>query len=55
MKTISIDQMSLVSGGKGDVRDFVDGVLCAYGLYTAASGVGLLIAAWGCGRTLGII
>ncbi len=55
MKTLTINQMSSVCGGKGDPRDFVDGFLCAYGLCTWETGVGLLVAAWGCGRTFGII
>ena len=55
MKTLTINQMSSVCGGKGDPTDFVDGFLCAYGLCTWETGVGLLVAAWGCGRTFGII
>lgn len=48
MKDLTIEQMSEIEGGF-PWASFASGALCAYGILTAATGIGLLAAGIGCG------
>ena len=52
MKSLNLNQMSEIQGG-GDGQAFVSGLVCAYGLFTIASGVGALMAIAGCSTFFG--
>ncbi len=46
MKKLEKNKMEKIQGGKGS--GFVSGLLCGYGLLTAETGVGLVLAVVGC-------
>lgn len=52
MKKIQESQMINIQGGK-DGQDFVSGFLCAAGLLTSTTGLGLSLAILGCGSLIG--
>ncbi len=51
MKQLNSNEMSRIEGGF-PWASFAAGALCAVGLLTAETGVGLLIAAAGCGSAV---
>ncbi|WP_314286397.1 hypothetical protein [Capnocytophaga sputigena] len=48
MKSLDLNQMSNIQGGS-DLKDFASGFLCAAGLLTINTGIGLVLAIASCG------
>ncbi|WP_165571989.1 hypothetical protein [Chryseobacterium vrystaatense] len=49
MKTLDLEILEKIEGGKGDWDAFLDGVACGYGLATSITFFGALLAYHSCG------
>ena len=47
MKSLNLNQMSEIQGGS-DTKDFVSGLVCAYGIFTITTVIGAVMAVAGC-------